>query len=225
MISLADHYPVWPHHRLLLSTPAALLAGFGVAETLLALRAWALRALEKRSFARGRTLSLVSTGVAFVLATLPALGVLETLPERAQHILRPPQWSSESKDWAIHKVFLRYATRARLVAASRPIHAFRAGRAMPPDLAVTSWKRFKSGQLTAAAVSAEMLEFQPEVVLLSHRWTGATRRLVLKNVRKTHCQVQRWPHQSSELWVKKSLLTPAELTRCVKSSPMAARGE
>lgn len=220
LISLADHYPVWPHHRLLLSAPAAALAGFGVAESLLALRALVTRGLARRGPNRehsaGRALSLGLTAVVFSVATLPAIGVLVAVPERGEQILRPPQWSSESRDWAIHKVFLRYAERARLVAASRPIHAFRAGRAMPPDLAVTSWKRFRSGQLSAAAVSAEVIEFAPEVLLMSHRWPGSTRKLVLKSVKKTHCQIQRWPHQSTELWVKKSLLTPDELTRCSK---------
>ncbi len=93
------------------------------------------------------------------------------------------------------------------MAVARPTYAFRAGRPVPPNLAVTSWKRFRVGLLSNKRVAEDIAKAKPDTVLLSSRWPGSVRAAVVKKIKKTHRRVERWSHQSSELWVSRTLLS------------------
>jgi len=196
--SLADHYPVWPHHRLLLSVPASALAGFGVGAVVSAARKLAQKRLSSR------LMPFVAASAGLLLGA-PATCVVMLHPDRWEQAIHPPNWSSDSKDWAIYDKFAFYAADASMVAAARPIHAFRAGRPLPPQLAVTSWKRFRQGELTSRDVYKQFGRYHPQVVLLTSRWPAKVRRDVTRRMTKTHCRVFRWSHQSTELWVERNL--------------------
>lgn len=196
LVSLIDHYPVWPHHRLLLSVPAAALTAFAFQALLEQWERWSAARL-------GSGVRLLSVGL---LSLLPALSVLLLSEGRLEHVRHPPRWSKQEQDWAIYQEFDRYAHKAEWVASSRGMHAFRSGRSVPPDLGVTSWKRFRQKLLSSERVVEQLATYEPEVVLISSRWPSSVRAAVRKHLRKTHCRVNKWEHQTTELWVDKPFL-------------------
>lgn len=191
-LALLDHSPVWPHHRLLLTVPAAALAAQVFPQHL-------PEALPRA----------VRTASRFVLPALAlfAVALAVTSKGRLDAMRRPPAWTNSDTDWQVFEEFARYAEHSTYVAAARPTYAFRAGRPVPPDLAVTSWKRFRVGLLTNKQVAEDVTKAKPETILLSSRWPGSVRNAVEKKIKKTHKRVKRWRHQSSDLWVEKRLLS------------------
>lgn len=196
--SLIDHYPIWPHHRLLLSIPAAALAGIGGGAAVDGVVRW-FRKLQPAAFQR----AILPTLLTGSLLLAPSALLLGFSKDRRAHLLSPPTWSNSEKDWKIYAKFKEQAEDAKLVVASRPLFAFRAGIPVPPELAVTSWKRFRSGQLNQKQVIREIQKSSPEVLLLSTRWPATVRAAVRKELSKTHKRTARFDHQGIELWVKK----------------------
>ncbi|HSC87982.1 MAG TPA: hypothetical protein VLC09_11950, partial [Polyangiaceae bacterium] len=139
--------------------------------------------------------------VACVLACAPGSWVIARAPARWDAMKRPPAWSNSRKDWELQHEFERYARDARRVAASRPIFAFRAGKPVPAALAVTSWKRFRSDQLSSKQVARELRKYEPEVVLLTSRWPHAVRAAARRELERRHRKAYHSSHQSAEIWV------------------------
>jgi len=194
-LALVDHSPVWPHHRLLLSVPAAVLAGHAL--------------FVDFGPAVPQKVRMAYRFVAPVVAGL-AVGLAGAQKGRLDAMLHPAPlagWTKSDTDWKIFAEFSRYAEHSRFVAAARPTFAFRAGRPVPPNLAVTSWKRFRVGLLSARRVASDVDDTNPETVLFSSRWPGSVRAAVEKKIKKTHRRVKRWRHQSTDLWVDKELLS------------------
>src|SRR5688572_13308585 len=185
-IALLDHSPVWPHHRLLLTVPAALLAG----------HAFFLKVQRPMPPAVVWTIRTVAGAIA-----IGAIAFSVSQQGRLKAMRRPPAWTSSTEDWKVFSQFSRYAEHSKFVAAARPTFAFRAGRPVPPNLAVTSWKRFRVGLLSAKRVVKDVSETEPETVLFSSRWPGSVRAAVEKKIKKTHRRVRRWRCQSTDLWV------------------------
>ena len=188
---LRDHSPVWPHHRLLLTVPAAALAG----------HAFALELPE-------RTPRALRLSFRFVLPVLAAVTLALTLRQegRLETMVRPEPWTDSETDWQVFREFAPYAEKSTLVATARPTFAFRAGRPVPPNLAVTSWKRFRVGLLESKRVALDIAASSPQTILFSSRWPGSVRAAVEKKIRKTHKRVKRWRYQSTDLWVSRELL-------------------
>lgn len=190
--ALVDHSPIWPHHRLLLTVPAAALAGH------------ALFLGPKPALP-----AFVRTSLRVILPALAAAAVAFSVMQkgRLESMLHPKPWTNSDTDWKIFAEFSRFAQQSTMVAAARPTYAFRADRPVPPDLAVTSWKRFRVGLLSPKRVASDVAKSTPETILFSSRWPGSVRAAVEKKIKKTHRRVKRWRHQSSELWVDKRLLS------------------
>lgn len=195
--ALVDHSPVWPHHRLLLTVPAAALAGHAFDVKL----GSALPAAWRRS---------AQVALAVVASAAVAFSVNQA--DRLDSMLQPKPWTNSKTDWKVFAEFARYAKQSRMVATARPTYAFRAQKPVPPDLAVTSWKRFRVGLLSPKRVVADIQKSKPETILFSSRWPGSVRAAVLKKIKKSHKRVRRWRHQSSELWVDKRLLNRMNAT-------------
>ena len=190
-LALLDHSPVWPHHRVLLTVPAAALAG---------------HAFDLRLPERTKPVLVAALRVALSALALAGVAAGATQPKRLEAMIRPPSWTNSKRDWEVFAVFSRYAAASKMVAAARPTYAFRSNRPVPPDLAVTSWKRFRVRLLSTKQVVDDIESTNPETVLLSHRWPGSVRAAVEKQIRKTHKRVKRWGYQSSDLWVSRALL-------------------
>jgi hypothetical protein len=201
---LLDHSPVWPHHRLLLTVPAAALAG----------HAFRLELPARVPPALVRTFR-----IALPLLAALSLAFGLTSKGRLEAMVRPKPWTNSEADWEVFHEFARYAEKSSLVAAARPTFAFRAGRPVPPNLAVTSWKRFRVGLLRTKRVADDIARAKPETILLSSRWPGSVRAAVEKKIKKTHRRVKRWRNQSTDLWVSQELLDSLPPAHPAHSAP------
>jgi hypothetical protein len=61
----------------------------------------------------------------------------------------------------------QYAPQTHWIVTDMPLYAFRAKRPVPPNLAVFTTKRIKTGNLTDEEIVQTMREYQPEEVLLT----------------------------------------------------------
>jgi hypothetical protein len=209
-VALVDHSPVWPHHRVLLTVPAAALAG----------HAFCLQLPQ-------RIPAPIATGIRIALPLLALVGIAAgaSTPKRLEAMIRPPSWTNSERDWEVFAEFQRYAAASKMVATARATYAFRSERPVPPNLAVTSWKRFRVRLLNTKQVVQDIQAARPETILLSHRWPGTVRAAVEKQIKKTHRRVKRWGFQSSDLWVSRELLKSlGESPREEEERPPRRRG-
>jgi len=149
-ISLQAHRPVWFHLTLLATVPAALLAAPVFGEFWQRLRRLPL--LRTRPFGSFAGLVVVTTVIALIAGN---------------RILDRKGFSPDQS--ALLGEIAKYKRQAHWLMTDRPIYAFRAGLPVPPLLAVSSWKRLASGQLSDASVLEMMERTSPELVLLV-RW-------------------------------------------------------
>ncbi len=157
-VSLLFLKPVWFHHQLLVTVPGAVLAGAVMGET----ARLAVAYLRSPSAWRGSWVWLAGGLVAsaLVLATaLPGvIGTFQTMPPADQD-------RHAFEDKVLRKIE-QYAPRTSWMVTDMPMYAFRAGISVPPDLAVISWKRLASGELTEAHILDTLQAYQPEQILL-----------------------------------------------------------
>jgi len=160
-IMLFFYAPVWYHHQLLITLPAAMLAGIAVGEALCSLP----QIVRARPFLNRQAIFTLSTlaGLFFTLITrLPA-----TLPD----FDRPPVYITKAAHapWA-GQMFLtkmtNHAPKTNWVVTTLTMYAFRTGLSVPPALAVPSFKRIGNGELTEEQIIAIVDEYKPEQVLL-----------------------------------------------------------
>jgi len=160
-IMLSFYAPVWFHHQLLITIPAAMLAGIAVGE--------ALRLLPKIA----RTRPFLYQHAILTLFTLA--GLVTTLAARLPVTLpdfdRPPVFITKAAHapW-FEQMFLtkmtNHAPQTHWVVTTLTTYAFRTGLPIPPFLAVPSFKRIANGELTEEQIIAVVDEYKPEQVLL-----------------------------------------------------------
>jgi hypothetical protein len=159
---LSQHSPVWPHQHLLVSLPAAILAGISVGEVLI----MTPHIVRQRAFHRfsGLVAAATLTGVVLILAvqTPLILGALKPRPSISNLGIR-----MSAKEVKFLHIMKDYAPSTRWIVTDRPIYAFRVGLPVPPHLAVFSEKRLVTGELTEDQVLNTIREWEPEQVLLA----------------------------------------------------------
>lgn len=161
-LALANTVPVWYHHQLVVTVPAAVLAAIPVGELLGFLR----RRLRQHQLPS-------SASIAGALA----LGVmLWTQAVHIQPLLRqlefdfPNLWrdtSEPSLNWVVLARMSDEKNETEMLVTDHPMFAFRLGNSVPPGLAVFSIKRFVGGLLTEEDVIAAIIETDPDQVLLA----------------------------------------------------------
>ncbi len=157
-VSLLNLKPVWFHHQLLVTLPAAMLAAGATAET------FRLAAGAIRHQPAGRlTWIWLAGGLAAIILVLFSRtpDVINTI--RARPI--PPEERNAYEDKVQRKIE-QYASKTNWIVTDLPMYAFRAGKLVPPNLAVISWKRFAAGELTETEIMDTVEEYQPEQILL-----------------------------------------------------------
>jgi len=155
---LAWHTPIWFHHILLISIPLFWLAGFGLQACVAQLDGFPLRrgfdSLDRAGRATAVLLGLcvgasVSTStLAFQVSSAPLFA-----PERACRI-------------ELRGLVARYRDDTRWVFADEPIYAYEADLPVPPETAVMTEKRLRSGNLPEGAVLRTLQTYRPEQVLI-----------------------------------------------------------
>lgn len=158
-LSLSFYRPVWSHHQLLVTVPAAMLAGGAAAEGV----GWLAR---KR---RNGWKSLQDNILPTVALGLLVLTLAVRLPDVVNQFQGSGEISGEPRAAYEDRVMRRinqYAPATRWMVTDLPMYAFRAGLLTPPDLAVISWKRLAAGDLTEIEILETIQELQPEQILL-----------------------------------------------------------
>lgn len=157
VIVLYDHSPVWGHHRLLLTLPGAILAGYALGGLLsIPTRNW------PRVFRPGWV----------IVATIAMAGLLVSYPSSLrERLLVPSSLRDRSlRERKAQRVIESYLPETSYIVSSRQIFAFRANRPVPPNLAVTSKKRIRSGWLTGEDIIEGIRANRPEMIILNDRW-------------------------------------------------------
>jgi hypothetical protein len=157
-----NHRPVWDHHQLLITIPAAMLAAVAVYEALLKIKA-ILRQQFQFDF----------QGI-LVLAAVIGIFILVfrwRTPETIRLLALPPQLSAT--DLGLRPLELKFLTemekyrdQTHWVVTDLAMYPFRLGLLVPPEIAVFSNKRIETGNLTEAQLLEVIKEYNPEQILL-----------------------------------------------------------
>lgn len=157
-ISLLNLKPVWFHHQLLVTLPAAMLAAGAGEETY----RLAVNAIRRRPVARYSWIWLVGGLVAVLLVLLSRTpDVVNTLSAQAI----PGEERNAFEDKVLRKIE-QYTSKTNWIVTDLPMYPFRVGKLVPPNLAVISWKRFAAGDLDETEIVDTVKEYQPEQILL-----------------------------------------------------------
>ncbi|NJR74430.1 MAG: glycosyltransferase family 39 protein [Scytonema sp. CRU_2_7] len=144
-----NHKPIWDHHYPLLAIPICWLAAYGVA---------LLLDLSSKNFKSPNIKKLIPSLVLVLL-------IVFVVATPANPKGRPP------KNLEVMQLVLKYKKSTQWVFTDRPIYAFYAGLRVPPEIAVMSYKRLNSGDLTPKELLAVLQKYRPEQIFLD-RWTG-----------------------------------------------------
>jgi hypothetical protein len=158
--------PTWPHHELLVTVPAALLAGIGAATALREI--WhRVRSRDRQSLPLGPALVGVVALSSLLLTRLPDF--LRDFNPRLPNLAAPSAESSAESlaERQIVALMADHAEETHWVYAENAMFAFQAGLSVPPPLAVLSRKRLETGSLTDAQVLEVLEAYKPELVLES----------------------------------------------------------
>jgi hypothetical protein len=152
--------PAWSHQQLLITVPAAILAGVAVGMAVADVgRSW--RAAPAQW-------SHLTAGV-LTLALLTVF-LVERGPTSAREFERglpnlPQAPIGDAEQRQLLAVLLDHAKDTTWFLTDRPMFAFRANLAVPPYLAVLSQKRILTGQLTEAEMRSMLDQYSPEMIL------------------------------------------------------------
>lgn len=157
-VLLFGHAPVWDHQQLLVTVPAVMLAPIVV-----------MKALKKFSLAR-RAIpwdwASVLTYILFIFIFFRIVLPPDLLLSRP--LAEPSKVSliMTREEASILNDMSNYSAQTHWVVADIPMYAYWIRKPVPPELAVFTMKRLLTGNLTQAEVIDNIIEYQPEQVLL-----------------------------------------------------------
>lgn len=154
--------PVFYHHQLLITVPAAMLTAAFVGDGLLSL----LQVRQPEHLVRFQTLLGLGALIGFLWVSSYYMPVLD------RDLMNSPRISGFSLKATAGKLRVlrtmnEYVDRTEWILTDMPIYAFRVQRPVPPILATFSSKRLATGSLTEDDILAAMREYQPEQVLMA----------------------------------------------------------
>jgi 4-amino-4-deoxy-L-arabinose transferase-like glycosyltransferase len=154
--------PVFYHHQLLVTIPAAILAAAAVGEGLLAL----LRLKRIPDMIRFQTLLGTAAVIGFVWLSIHYAPVLDKelmdSPRLTDFNLRATPGKLR-----VIRTMNEYVDQTNWIMTDMPMYAFRVRRPVPPNLATFSSKRLATGALTEEDILTAMREYRPEQVLIA----------------------------------------------------------
>ncbi|MCH8054586.1 MAG: glycosyltransferase family 39 protein [Deltaproteobacteria bacterium] len=171
LVSLYLHFPVWYHHVLLIAIPGCALAGIALSS----LFGFVLGkfGVEKPAW----------TLLATAISTVVVLVMLDATSEKSlAEMFEPRHFSNDERDYKTELVLKQYLTEKPKMISARPMYVFRTLSLMPPDLSVSSVKRFLAGLFTAEQVKQHIESFQPDQVVLTSRWGRSVRREIRESL-------------------------------------------
>jgi hypothetical protein len=146
------HRPWWRYYYVHTSIPICWCAAVGVA--------WLIQVARAR---RDRTLF-----VRLILYLLCAAAWMAALLMCARLYLQVASIRNSPQTFTclFLKDMERYKPQTHWLYTEEPVYSFHAGIPMPPDLAVLVLKRYWSGEMTNARLTADLRSFKPELILL-----------------------------------------------------------
>jgi hypothetical protein len=158
---LIFHRPVWWHQTLLLTIPAAMLAGLALNEV--------LNTLIQAAFPNShiKLNGLLLTAALFAIMVL----LFRFRPNESIQLinLSPKTFGTEPEirphPAIVYRRMKSLAPQTNWVVTDMPIFAFRIGVPVPPELAVFSVKRVETGDLVADEILAIVRQYKPEQIM------------------------------------------------------------
>lgn len=159
-VSLNLTTPVWYHHQLLVTVPAALLAGLFTGESIEYLKGYQ----DKKVGSLLRNITFI-IGVLFVIifVVTRAFALTRQLDPMLPNI--SGAIDAESQEYPLLALMSDHSSDNDLVVTDRPMFAFRLMKEIPPELAVISDKRFQSGSLDEELILNLIRNRKPEQIL------------------------------------------------------------
>ncbi len=198
--AIYGHRPVWPHHRLLLAVPAAIVAGAALGAASVRWRTGnhepppPAKALP-RCLARWASVLLVTYAVHYVH------------PGRLREFKAPPSWTNNTADRKVVSVMAQYARKTKRIVTTRQMYAFALRKPVPPALAVTSRKRFDTDPTTGSQVLRAITNTRPEQVVISSRWKTLLRLQIRQLIRRDYDRVYYdRKNANTEVYVRRDLV-------------------
>jgi 4-amino-4-deoxy-L-arabinose transferase-like glycosyltransferase len=164
---LLRHSPVWYHHQLLVTVPAAMLGGVAVGEGL----HWALVAIRERHWFRLRNLFALLALLAF------ALVIYDQVPDVSRRLRSGANWADgplQGSDLLeeAYQYVEQYAPDTQWMVTDLPMFPYRFDLLVPPNLVVFSTKRFKTDLIAEEELYRTIDAYQPGMVLINKRILG-----------------------------------------------------
>lgn len=154
--------PVFYHHQLLITIPAAILAAAGIGEGLLLLS----QMRSSSDLLRVGTLLGAGAVIGFILVSLHYWPTLDrdlmNRPRLTDFSLR-----ATSGKLRVLRTMSEYVDQTSWIMTDMPMYAFRVQRPVPPNVATFSSKRLATGSLTEEDILTAMRDYQPEQVLMA----------------------------------------------------------
>ncbi len=160
-VLLLFHTPVWATHLLYVTIPASMLGGIAIIEGVTLLTS----PQPERSPKIMKGLRIVA-----LMGTL-YFGLLLPKTEPFQVLQWPPSLETTGLEVGarVERILgkmVEFAPQTTWIVTDLPMYAFRARLPVPPELAVMTDKRLRTGYLTDEEVLEIVIQYQPEQVLL-----------------------------------------------------------
>jgi ABC-type sugar transport system permease subunit len=190
---------VWYHHQLLVTVPAAILAGIAVGE-LLAAGATRFQGLRVASL-RGGLLVISGLLIPLLIASILANSITE-LDYRLPNFVRPQASRREIQALNLLAAMRDYAEATQLIVTDRPMLAIKLGKPVPAEVAALTGKRLLTGEFPESAIIDAIIRHRPEQVALA--------RFELPEVTAYLRQHYRLVHEDTDhrLFIRPDLLEP-----------------
>jgi hypothetical protein len=154
--------PVFYHHQLLVTVPAAMIAAAFVGDGLVSL----LQVREPAHLARLQTLLGLGALIGFLwVSNYYAPGLDRDLMDNPR--LNGFSLKATAGKLRVLRTMNEYIDQTEWILTDMPIYAFRVHRPVPPILATFSSKRLATGSLTEEDILTAVREYRPEQVLMA----------------------------------------------------------
>jgi hypothetical protein len=164
---LLRHSPVWYHHQLLVTVPAAMLGGVAVGEGI----HWAIDAIRTRHWLTLRSLFSILALAAFALVIYDQVPDVSRRLRSGANLADGPLQSSDLLEEAYQYVE-QYAPGTEWMVTDLPMFPYRFDLLVPPELVVFSTKRFKTDLIAEEELYRTIDAYQPGMVLVNKRILG-----------------------------------------------------
>jgi hypothetical protein len=163
--------PIWYHHWVLFTIPAAILASIAFVESESTLRQSFLARGQTGPWQWLKRLRYHEWASIFIMLLFiinwggMGIGLYSDVQKITSSIEQPGNDNQISNE--LMSKIMDYASRTKWMITDAPMFAFRANIPIPPNLAVISHKRIWSGELLKEQIGETIEAYQPELILFS----------------------------------------------------------